>query len=135
EYMSTRSLHSPFRTMPAFFLAFLALAGLMLCLTAMHSAPINVNMAPETAIALTAHHELSSAQSSGTVGAVATCQGPCGQDHVMMAATCAIALLVPLLLMGAARVTATSGPFAHRMPNLSLRAGAVAPLMPPSLLA
>ena len=135
--MNTRSLQSTFRTLPALFLALTALAGLILCLTVMHSAPAAANgsAASGTAVALTAHHELPTAQASGATGEVATCQGPCGQAHSMMAATCAIALPVPLLLIGAARITATWRPFAQRMQSFSQRVGAAVPPMPPSLLA
>lgn len=134
--MRSKYLHSIFLAMRTLFVAFMALAGLILCLTVMHSIPAvaNVNVGSGAAGALTMQHELPSAQSSGVLGDVATCQGPCGQEHFMMAATCAIALLVPLLLIGAARITAAWRPLAHRMQSLTQRVGAVAPSLPPSLL-
>lgn len=135
--MGTRILTREFRTSPAVFLAFMTLIGLVLCLGAMHSslAVSNSNMATGTATALIAQQEQPSAQASGVTGEVASCRGSCGQDHLMMVATCAVALLVPLMFIGTARITNAWRPFAGRMQSFLQRVGAVAPPMPPSLLA
>lgn len=135
--MNTRNMRSAFRSLPALFLTFMAFASLILCLSVMHSAPAaaNVSVAPGDAAAVTLHHDLSVQQSSGTEGTVATCQGPCGQEHSMTAALCAVALLVPMFFIGAARTTPRWRLVSQRMQDASLRVGPVAPLMPPSLFA
>lgn len=134
--MSSKDLHRAFRALRTLFVAFMALAGLILCLTVMHSVPAEqrANAAPVAATAMTGHYEVQSTQGAGGLGAAASCQGPCGQDHFMMASTCVIALLVPLLIFGVARVIAVWRPFHRMLQYLVQRVEVFPPPMPPSLL-
>ncbi len=70
----------------------------------------------------------------GALGGAMACQGPCGQDHIMMASACAIALLVPLILIGAARISSGWRPSTRSLDWLAHRVGALPLPMPPSLL-
>lgn len=126
-----------FRTSTVLFVSFMALAALVLCITAMHSSLTvsTTNTATGSATALSAHHELPSAQDSGAPGEVASCLGgPCGQDHFMMTTTCTVASLVSHIFMGTARATTAWRAVAHGIQNLSPRLGTAAPSVSPSLL-
>ena len=134
--MSSMDLPRAFRALRTLFVVFMALAGVILCLTVMHSLPAGhgANAAPVGAVAMASHHGAQSVHGAGELSAAASCQGLCGQEHFMMAATCTIALLVPLLLIGAARSAATWRPLARRAQYPFQRGGALPPLVPPSLL-
>ncbi|MEO7348275.1 MAG: hypothetical protein ABIW32_00165 [Terrimesophilobacter sp.] len=116
--------------------ALTAITGLMLCFTAMLSLPseLGAETASASATSLAVHHSSPAVSADGLFGTIATCQGPCGQDHFMMATACGIALLVPFLLIGAARLSATWRPFARRLQSRLERGGALPPSMPPSLV-
>lgn len=134
--MSSKELRRTFRALRTLFVVFVAIAGVMLCLTAMHFHPAehSANAAPATATAMVGHHEVQSVHSGGLFGAAAACQGPCGQDHVMMASACVIALLLPILLLGAIGAIEEGRPFRRVLQYLVRRVGVFPPPMPPSLL-
>ncbi len=134
--MSARIFHDALREFRKLLFVLTAIAGLMLCLTAMHSLPADhsANAESATATPSAVHHSSQSVSADGSFGTIATCQGPCGQEHFMMATACGIALLVPFLLVGAARLAATWRPFARRLQRHFTREGALPPPMPPSLV-
>lgn len=134
--MNSKELHRAFRALRTLFVAVMALAGLILCLTVMHSLPVKHGTSEATvaATALAGHHEVQSPQGVGVLSSAASCQGICGQEHYVMATTCVVALLVPLLLVGVARITTSWRPLARRARYLLQRGGALPPLLPPSLL-
>lgn len=126
------------RALRNLFVSFMVIAGLMLCVTAMHSFSVEhtENSGHAAVATLTGHVEAQPLQGAGVPAATTvSCQGPCDQDHSMMTATCGIALLVSLLLVGVARGTATWRPFARRVQGFVQRVGSLSPPMPPSLLA
>ncbi len=139
--MGMTGLRNAFRAQRSLFLALMTIAGVLLCLTVMHAIPGEhaENVGPMAMSALAGHSEAQSVQGAealggGALGGAIACQGPCGQDHIMLASACAIALLVPLMLIGAARIISTWRPFARSIDWLSQRVGVFPPPMPPSLL-
>lgn len=149
--MGMTDLRNAFRARRTLFLALMTIAGLMLCLTVMHAMPGEhaENVGPMAMSTVAGHSETQSAQGTGALGGgslgdgalgdgalggAMACQGPCGQDHIMMASACAIALLVPLVLIGAARISSGWRPSTRSLDWLAHRVGALPPPMPPSLL-
>lgn len=122
-------------TVRALFLTLTTIAGLVLCLTVMHGPPAEQgeSSVPVATITTIGDSHAPVTHVNGAPNSATACDAPCGSGHVMTASHCAVALVTPLLLIGATRSSATWGPFHRGTQCLAQRVGAMSSPKPPSL--